>query len=238
MALGLLLAWAGVRAIIPWLPSGLPRVASIATDLRVPAAAVTAALATGIGFGLVPAIQSSRPNLSAALKGSGRTAAASAGSHRLRSAPVVAEVALAVVLVVCAGLFIGSFAKLMHVDPGFDYRRVLTVNVGVRWQPDKLEEAFQQSQAYTRLMLEAVSRVPGVEVSAAVSGALPLSGTWNNTSVTLPGRGKLTGDGMSIERRTATPGGAISDGAASALPPRRRPGRAWSASPSPGGRRA
>jgi putative ABC transport system permease protein len=205
-AIGVLLAWVGVHAIVPWLPAGLPRVASISIDLRVLAAAVAAALVTGVGFGLVPAFQSSRPNLSTALKDSSRSTTAGAGSHRLRSALVVSEVALAVVLVVGAGLFIGSFAKLMQVDPGFDYRRVLAVNVGIRWQPDKLEEAFQQGQAYTRQMLEAVSRVPGVQASAAVSGPLPLGGSWSNTSVTLPGRGKLTGEGLSIERRTVTPG--------------------------------
>jgi putative ABC transport system permease protein len=205
-AIGVLLAWVGVHAVLPWLPAGLPRVATIGIDVRVLAAAVATAVVTGIGFGLVPALHASRPNLSTSLKDHTRSSTASAGSHRLRGALVVAEVALAVVLVVGAALFIGSFAKLMQVEPGFDYRRVLAVNVGVRWEPGRIDEALAKGQAYIRQMLNAVSRVPGVEGRAAISGGLPLTGSWSNTSVTLPGRGKLTGDGDSMERRTVTPG--------------------------------
>ena len=114
-----------MQAIRAWLPAGLPRVAAIGLDLRVLAAAVAAALVTGLFFGIVPALQPSRPDLTRALKDSGRSSTAGAGSQRLRSVLVVAEVALAVVLLVGAGLFIGSFVKLMRIDPGFDYRNVL-----------------------------------------------------------------------------------------------------------------
>jgi len=204
--IGVLLAWVGVHAIVAWLPEGLPRVASVAIDVRVLAAAVGAALATGVGFGLVPALQSSRPNLSTSLKDGGRSSTAGAGSHRLRGALVISEVALAVVLLVGAGLFTSSFARLMEIDPGFDYKQVLAVNVGPRWQPGKLAEAFRQTGPYTMQMLEAVSRVPGVQASAAVSGALPLSGSWNNSKVTIPGRGVFEGLGEGIEHRSVTPG--------------------------------
>ena len=165
-AIGVLLAWAGVHAMVAWLPASLPRVASVSIDLRVLAAAVAAALATGVGFGLIPALQSSRPNLSATLKDGGRSGPAGAGGQRLRGALVVAEVALAVVLLVGAGLFASSFGRLMRIDPGFDYKRILAVSVGPRWQPGKIEEGFAQAGPYLTRMLEAVSRVPGVQASA------------------------------------------------------------------------
>ncbi len=94
----------------------------------------------------------------------------------------------------------------MRIDPGFDYSQVLAVSVGLRWQPDKLAEAFGQGQAYTLRMLESVRRVPGVQASAAIAGPPPLSGSWSNTNVTLPGGREFKGDGEAIERRVVTPG--------------------------------
>jgi putative ABC transport system permease protein len=205
-AIGIGLAWSGVHAILPWLPAGLPRVAGIAIDLRVLVAAIAAAVLTGLAFGLAPAIQSSRPNLSTALKDGGRSATGASGRHHLRSALVVSEVALAVVLVVGAGLFAASFTKLVKVEPGFDYHHVLAVQVGVRWQPGNADETNRKGEAYTLSMLEAVRRVPGVQATAAIAGPLPLDGNWSNTSITLPGRGELTGEGESMERRIVTPG--------------------------------
>ena len=116
-AVGVLLAYLGVRGIMAWLPAGLPRVANIGIDLRVLGAATAASVLTGLFFGIVPALHSSRPDLTSALKDSGRSTTAGAGSQLLRSCLVVAEVALAVILLVGAGLFIGSFAKLCASIP-------------------------------------------------------------------------------------------------------------------------
>jgi putative ABC transport system permease protein len=93
--LGILLAYFGVEAIKTWMPANVPRVAGIAIDLRVLVTAVAAAALTGLFFGAVPALQSSRPNLTAALKDSGRSSTAGAGSQRVRNLLVVAEVTLA-----------------------------------------------------------------------------------------------------------------------------------------------
>ena len=205
-ALGVLLAYLGVTVIKAWLPAGLPRVAAIGMDLRVLAAAIGAAVLTGIFFGLVPALQSSRPDLTSSLKEGGRSATAGGSGQALRSLLIVAEVALAVVLLVGAGLFIGSFAKLMAIDPGLDYRNVLVLNVGLRVVPGQIQEALKRGRAYTDQMLEAVRRVPGVQSADAVSGGLPLTGSWSRTSVTLPGRGELKGDDDSVDRRTISPG--------------------------------
>ncbi len=209
-ALGILLAYFGVQAIRAWLPAGLPRVAAIGLDLRVLATAVAAALVTGLFFGIVPALQTSRPDLTRALKDSGRSSTAGAGSQRLRSLLVVAEVALAVVLLVGAGLFIGSFVKLMRIDPGFDYRNVLVVNVGPQLPQgvpmrQAFDEATKQGRPYALRMIEAVGKAPGVVSVAAVSGGLPLTGSWSRTNIEIPGRGKIEGDDASIDRRIVTP---------------------------------
>ena len=127
--LGVLLAYAGVQVIRGWLPTGIPRVASIGIDLRVLLATIGAATASGIFFGVIPALHASRPDLVASLKDTGRSSTAGTATQRLRGALVVAEVALAVMLLVGAGLFIGSFMKLITIDPGFDYRNVLVLNV-------------------------------------------------------------------------------------------------------------
>jgi predicted permease len=182
-------------------------VASIGLDLRVLAAATAAALATGIFFGIVPALQSSRPDLTTALKDSGRSSTAAAGSQRLRSILVVAEVALAVVLLVGAGLFIGSFARLTRIDPGFDYHNVLSLNVGIRWEPakEKYEDAAKRGRPYLQEMYDTVRRVPGVEDAALVNGGVPLTGSWSRTGIEIPGRSDLKGDDDSIDRRAVSP---------------------------------
>ena len=132
------------------------------------------------------------------------------GEPEMRSLLVVIEVALAVVLLVGAGLFIGSFVKLMRIDPGFDYRNVLLVNVGVRLppganSPDAFREAERRARPYVLQMLESVGRVPGIESANAVSGGVPLTGSWSRTRIELPGRREMRGDD-SIDHRTVTPG--------------------------------
>jgi putative ABC transport system permease protein len=207
--IGILLAYGGVHVIKAWLPAGLPRVASIGIDLRVLATAIAAAVATGLLFGAAPALQSSRPDLTHALKAGGRSSTTGSTSQRLRAALVVAEVALAVILLVGAGLFTASFAKLMRVDPGFDYRNVLALNVGVRFdfrKPDERKRAQIEGPIYLRRMLDAVSRVPGVVQAATVSGGVPLSGSWSRTGVELPGKPKSEQMEDDIDVRTVSPG--------------------------------
>jgi putative ABC transport system permease protein len=207
-ALGVALAGVGVRLLRAWLPAGLPRVAAIAIDLRVLGAAIGAAAVTGLVFGVVPAFQSARPDLVGSLKEGGRSSTAGGRAQYVRSLLVVAEVALAVVLLVGAGLFTGSFVQLVRVDPGFDYHRVLTFNVGLRWVPgQKFDADFSRRGAiYTGQIIEAVRRVPGVQMVEAVNGGLPLTGSWSRTSLELPGRGELKGEGDDIDRRSVSSG--------------------------------
>ena len=204
-AIGIVLAWGGVQVLRAWLPPGIPRVAGIAMDLRVLAAAIGAAVATGIAFGIVPAFQSSRPDLVNSLKEGSRSATTGAAGQRIRSVLVVAEVALAVLLLVGAGLFIGSFVKLVSVDPGFDYHNVMALNVGVPIVGNNFEDALKRGGPYAQQMVETVGSVPGVQMAGAVAGGLPLTGSWSRNTVTLPGAGKLEGDDDSIDSRTVTP---------------------------------
>ncbi len=186
-ALGVLLAWLIVRGLVPWLPAGLPRAAAIGIDLRVLGAAAAASILTGIGFGLLPALRWSRPDLSSAMGSGSRSTTAGSRTHRLRNALVVVEVALCSVLLVEAGLFAGSFAKLVQVPSGFDYANVLALKVGVRWQPGKVSEVLHQGQPYVLRMLDAVRHVAGVEAAAAVNGGLPFSGQFSNTRIAAAG---------------------------------------------------
>src|SRR4029079_18595499 len=205
--LGLALASIGIRILRAWLPAGLPRVASIGIDMRVLVAATAAAVLTGLVFGIIPALQAARPDLVGALKEGGRSATAGGRAQRLRSALVVAEVALAVILLVGAGLFTGSFVRLMHVDPGFDYHNVIALNIGLRLLPrEKFGDDYAaRSAVYAQQVIEAATAAPAPEVSARVGGGLPLTGSWSRTSVTLPGRGELKGEGDDVDRRTVTP---------------------------------
>ena len=207
--LGIVTACAGVHVLRAWLPSNVPRVASIAIDMRVLGASIAAALLTGIFCGIVPALQSSRPDLANALKEGGRSSTPGGGGQRLRSVLVIAEVALAVVLLVGAGLFIGSFVKLMSVDMGFEYRNLLAIDVSVNYSPRKdaraaYDEASKRGQQYIDQMIEAVGRVHGVQMVGAVNGGVPLTNSWIRAGVSLAGRGDLKGDDRSIDRRMVT----------------------------------
>jgi putative ABC transport system permease protein len=169
-ALAIVLAWWTVQILKSAMPEGVPRVANIAVDLRVLAAAGLS-LITGLLAGIVPALQLSRPDLTHSLKESTRAASAGRGRQRLRSALVVVEVALAVVLLVGAALFIGSFIALMRIDPGFTPEGVITTYVSPRNEPG--QRAPDRSALFTQI-LERVSHAPGVVSAAASVGGVPL----------------------------------------------------------------
>src|SRR5207302_2346938 len=115
----------------------------------------------------------------------------------------VAEVALAVVLLVGAGLFTGSFVRLVRVDPGFDYHNVLVLNVGLRLKPGEKfgDDYMARNRQFTVQVADAVARVPGVEMVGYVNGGVPLTGSWSRNSIDLPGRGELRGEGDDLDVR-------------------------------------
>ena len=127
--LGLLIAQWGTAALIQAVPQNIPRIATIELDGIVLAFTIVVSLATGIIFGLVPAWQASRVDLNTSLKSGSRTGSGGERKGRLRNGLVMAEVALALVLLICAGLLIQSFARLGRVQPGVKTERLLTARV-------------------------------------------------------------------------------------------------------------
>jgi putative ABC transport system permease protein len=168
---GLALAWVCVRVLAAGLPESLARVATIGVDGRVLAVAAVAALVTGLVSGIVPALQGSNPMLTTVLSESGRGGGTGRGRRRARAALVAAEVALAVVLLVGAALFIGSFVNVMRIDPGFRSDHVLTAQVSPRTSPGSkppdLGPAFAD-------ILDRARQLPGVIDAAAAAPGIPL----------------------------------------------------------------
>jgi len=197
-ACSVVLAWWAIGLLKNAMPEGVPRVAGIALDLRVLGAAAGMSLLTGLLFGIVPALRLSKPDLAQALKDGGRGSVGT-GRQRLRSALVVAEIAIAVVLLVGAALFIGSFVALMRVDPGFDPSNVLTVQVTPRWEPGK--EGADVTQVYQQI-LDRLKQAPEVTHAAVIAGGMPLSGAMMSTTMTIPGA-KGPGEGISFRNVSA-----------------------------------
>src|SRR5215831_1511062 len=182
-AAGLLLAIWAVRWIVSLSADTIPRVHEISIDPRVAGFTLSVSVVTGVLFGLAPAIQVSRPDLTDALKESGRTTAG-LRRNRLRSALVVSEVALSLVLLVGAGLMIRSFAKLNDVDPGFQPGQVITM--GMALLRTKYPEDEQVAQGFSQI-LEQAANTPGVLSAGAISD-LPLTGSNISDSFTIEGR--------------------------------------------------
>ena len=187
-ALGLLLAVWGTSALGRLAALYLPRAREIGIDGAVLGFTAVLILVTGIAFGLFPALQASRPDLQDVLKDSAKGSAGGART-RMRAVLVVAEVAVALVLLAGAGLLLRSFQQLVAVDPGFDPRRLLTMQV---WLPVPNDNATgryftqQQRVGFYDRALAAVRQVPGVTGAALVS-RLPYSGR-NDARFKIEGR--------------------------------------------------
>lgn len=168
-ALGLVVAEFGVRELVRLSPIELPRVVDIGVNGTVFAFALGITTVIGLGIGLLPALHASRGDLNAKLQQSSRR---TAGGHQwMRRTLVIAEVSLALVLLVGAGLLFRSLSRLFAIDPGFDTSQLLTMQVqasGTRFDDEGTHRFFAQS-------LEKVRQVPGVS-AAAFSSQLPLSG--------------------------------------------------------------
>jgi putative ABC transport system permease protein len=182
---GLGLAWWGIKALVAISPRDLVNLQGVGLDLTVLAWTVGVSLLTGIIFGLAPALEATRVDLSDALKEGGKGAGGqSARSRGLRSALVVAEVALALVLLASAGLLVKSFARLRNINTGFNTENVLTMVV--RLPASKYKDP--QMVAFFRQAEERVRALPGVR-SVGIVNYLPLyGGLGARTSFSIEGR--------------------------------------------------
>jgi putative ABC transport system permease protein len=195
---GILLAIWGVSLLPRLFPANvMDRVAGaghIAVDYRALAFTFTLAILTGIVFGLAPGFTASRLDVNGVLKENAIAAGSAGGQHRLHNSFVVAQISLALVLLIGTGLMVKSFVRLLEVNPGFRTDHILTMELmlpGVKYKQD------QQTVAFYQQLIERVRAVPGVDSAGAVS-LLPLAGsneTW----------------GIFIEGRPAPPPGEINE---------------------------
>jgi putative ABC transport system permease protein len=180
---GMLLAKWGVNLLVALSADYLPRADEVRINETVFGFTLAVALLTGLLFGLAPALQSSRLDLTEALKEGARSAGSGARRHRTLNLLVVGEVAMAMVLLIGAGLLVNSFIRLQQVSPGFDEKNLLTARIDVPnpyGQPEKKQQFFEQLQ-------QRVAALPGVEAVGLVT-ELPLANQSANFKFKIEGR--------------------------------------------------
>jgi putative ABC transport system permease protein len=182
-AMGLLLAWWGVRVLGVLTPQGTAHLQPVGLDLTVLAFTLVVAVATGLIFGLAPAFQSAGISVNDALKEGSHTTGEGRGRHRLRGSLVIAETALALVLLVGAGLLANSFVRLRSVNPGFNPDGLLTFQLNLQ---AGTHEGTAARTVFIRRLREELSSLPGVR-SVAATDHLPLTSYSLMTSVSVAG---------------------------------------------------
>ena len=181
--LGVLVAWWGTKALVALSPPALIDLRRVGVSLPVLGFTFGLSLITGIIFGLVPALEATRFDLHDTLKEGGKGIGGSAGSHRLRNLFVVTQVALALVLLVGAGLLVRSFNRLQSVDPGFNADNLLTMRVSL---PMSKYETEQKRIDFFKRALDQMETIPGVESVGAINTP-PFTGLYSGTTVDVDG---------------------------------------------------
>ena len=199
-AFGIALAMAIVHWLPRLVPADLPRLDRISVDGPMLIFAIAVSIGTGLLFGVLPAWRMSRFDPLLALRESGRGMTAGRGQHRLQSWLIMAEISVSMVLLIGSGLLIRSFVQVLHVDPGFDARNVLTANLSV---PSTRYNRQQRIEFYHRLFAR-VAALPGIQ-SVAAGFPLPLSGNHIDISIAVEGREVAKGDEPSENMALVTP---------------------------------
>jgi putative ABC transport system permease protein len=199
---GLALAFAGVRFVAWWHPASVPRVAGVTLDLEVLLFTTAVAIVTSIAFSLAPALRALRVDLTESLKDGAQGASSGGARQRFRSALVVVEMALAVVLLVGAGLMLRSLWSLQRVPLGFDPARVLTMRLSL---PNASYQTPEQVVDFYQRLLDNVRGLPGVASAGAVR-ALPLGSTIGDFGLRIEGYTPPPGTGAKGDWQIATPG--------------------------------
>jgi putative ABC transport system permease protein len=199
--LGLLLALWGTSLVETLGSKVTPLLANIKIDSRVLGFTFAIAILTGIVFGLAPALHASNPDLNETLKEGGRNSGAGASRNRLRNALVMGEVAMALVLLIAAGLLIKSVMQLRNVNPGFNAENRLTMSVVLPGA--KYPKAAQWIAFYNQLG-ERLNALPGVE-SAGFTSVLPFSDNFDGRALAVEDHPKPAGEEFSVDLYIATP---------------------------------
>ena len=187
---GLASAAITLKAVLRFVPANLPRLSEVNIDWHVMGFALLISLATGLLFGLAPAIHSSKAGLATTMREGSRGSGYSAKAGRMRDVLIVAQLAFAVVLMIGAGLLLQTLRDLLRQNPGFNPSQVVTANI---WLPYPNEPQLDpyltlaQQTSFSRELLRRVSAIPGVEL-AAVTSSLPATGTTNNNSLVIEDR--------------------------------------------------
>lgn len=187
--LGLLPAWAAIRAVAVNGPNELPRLASLSLDVRAAGVAILLALASGVVFGLVPLRQLARREAADELRGAGRRSG-SAGVWKTRAAIVAANVAMAAVLLAASGVLVRSVTRLLAVEPGVDSTNVLTLKLwagGPRFDEGDTSQQIRTAVTFYGDLLTRIRALPGV-VSASATTVLPLGRDVDGMGVHVVGR--------------------------------------------------
>jgi putative ABC transport system permease protein len=200
--LGFILALWGTQLLIAVAPAGTPRIASISVDYRVLGFTAAVTLLSGLAFGLLPALLAGRSALMESLKEGGRGADTATHGRRIQSALVVSQVALALTLLVGAGLLLRSFQTLNSVDLGFETRDRITLQVNL--PASRYTELEQRTAFYTQL-LERLGSLPGV-TGAAATATVPMTGNDSDVTFNIEGHPPAQpGDERAVWYRRATP---------------------------------
>lgn len=192
--LGLVIAAVSLRVGVSFLPETLPRVSAIGLDWRVVGFAILLAAVTGLACGMIPALAAARTDVNEALKEGGRTGSAGGGHARLRSALIVAELAVALVLLTASGLLLRSFEKMRSVDLGFRTDHVLTAFYGL---PPKQYSTQTSVDAFNSSLLTKTRQLPGVQ-AVGITTSLPASGNQSDNAFVPEGYVPPKGAGLNL----------------------------------------
>jgi len=173
-ALGLMVASWSTRVLVKVMPADIPRAHAIGLNLPVLGFALMLSVFTGLIFGLAPALWAGRTDLNSTLREGGRNAAFGPQHHRLRSALVVGQIALSLVLLVGAGLLVRSFARVLETNPGFQSEHLLTASLSL---PSSQYQKPEQIRAFYQELMMRLEAMPGAKLAGG-SSDLPLNGSW------------------------------------------------------------
>ena len=200
--LGLMLSIWGTGLVASYGSDINPMFRDIGVDWRVLGFTFAISIITGLIFGLAPALQISKPNLAESLKEAGRGSGATAGRNRLRGVLVVSEIAMTLVLLVCAGLLIRTVMRLRSVDTGFDASNILAMNIGL---PAIKYPKPENQIAFYKQVTDRLAALPGVK-AAGITSVLPLSDNFDGRGLRVEDQPKPRGEEISVDLYVTTPG--------------------------------
>ncbi len=205
---GILTATLALGPMLRFLPHGVPRLNEVRVDSVVLLFALFISILTGLFFGLAPALQSTRPDVFSAIREGARGSGYSMKTNRLRSALIVSELALAVVLMISAGLLLRSFAGLLQANPGFNPSSVVAASIWLPVPNDPKADPYAgiaPQTVFVRETLRRVRAIPGVDL-AGMTSALPASAQANNAALSIEDRPVESSQDLRAEVIRVSPG--------------------------------